>query len=81
MILQGSGMSNPNLHDHKNLPLVLIGGGGGQLRGGRHIVYKELTPMANLLLGLLDKSGVPADSFGDSSGRVDLDALSLTSDD
>jgi hypothetical protein len=80
MVLHGSGMCNGNLHDHKNLPLVLLGGGAGQLRGGRHIKYKELTPMANLLLGLLDKAGVPADSFGDSTDRVDLEPLALTSD-
>ena len=80
MVLHGSGMCNGNLHDHKNLPLVLLGGGSGQLRGGRHIKYTKLTPMANLLLGLLDKAGVPADSFGDSTGRVDLEPLSLTSD-
>ena len=80
MVLHGSGMSNGNLHDHKNLPLVLVGGGAGRLRGGRHIKFPELTPMANLLLGLLDKAGVPADRFGDSTGRVDLEPLSLTSD-
>jgi len=80
MVLHGSGMSNGNLHDHKNLPLALIGGGAGQLKGGRHIKFAELTPMANLLLGLLDKAGVPADSFGDSNGRVDLEPLSLMTD-
>lgn len=80
MVLHGSGMCNGNLHDHKNLPLVLLGGGAGRLRGGRHIKYAEMTPMANLLLGLLDKAGVPADSFGDSTDRVDLEPLSLTSD-
>ena len=80
MVLHGSGMSNGNLHDHKNLPLVLIGGGAGRLRGGRHVRFAELTPMANLLLGLLDKAGAPADRFGDSTGRVDLDPLSLASD-
>ena len=80
LVLHGSGMCNGNLHDHKNLPLVLLGGGAGKLRGGRHIKFPELTPMANLLLGLLDKAGVPADSFGDSDGRVDLEPLSLLSD-
>ena len=80
MVLHGSGMCNGNLHDHKNLPLVLLGGGAGKLRSGRHIKFPELTPMANLLLGLLDKAGVPADSFGDSDGRVDLEPLSLLSD-
>ena len=61
---------------------MLVGGGAGRLKGGRHIKFAELTPMANLLLGLLDKAGVPAESFGDSSGRVDLEhePLSLTSD-
>ena len=53
---------------------------GGRLRSGRHIKFRELTPMANLLLGLLDKAGVPADSFGDSTGRVDLEPLSLATD-
>ena len=80
MVLHGSGMCNGNLHDHKNLPLLLLGGGAGRLRGGRHIKFRELTPMANLLLGLLDKAGVPADSFGDSNGRVDLEPLSLATD-
>ncbi len=80
MVLHGSGMSNGNEHNHKNLPLVLLGGGAGRLRSGRHIKFPELTPMANLLLGLLDKAGVPADSFGDSDGRVDLEPLSLQSD-
>ena len=77
MVLHGSGMSNGNLHNHKNLPLVLVGGGAGQLKGGRHIKFAEPTPMANLLLGLLDKAGLPAETFGDSNGRVDLEPLSL----
>ena len=82
MVLHGSGMSNGNLHNHKNLPLVLVGGGAGRLMGGRHIKFAELTPMANLLLGLLDKAGVPAESFGDSTARIHLEhePLSLTSD-
>lgn len=75
MILFGSGMSNGNLHDQRNLPLVLAGGGAGRLQGGRHIRYTELTPMANLLLGLLDKAGIPLDKFGDSTGKIDLDAV------
>ena len=80
MVLHGSGMSNGNLHNHKNLPLVLVGGGAGRLKGGRHIKFAEMTPMANLLLGLLDKAGVPADTFGDSTDRVDLEPLSLLTD-
>jgi hypothetical protein len=77
MILYGSGLGNSNIHDHKNLPVVVAGGGAGQLKGGRHIKYAEQTPMANLLLGLLDKAGVHLDTFGDSTGRIELEPLSL----
>lgn len=77
MLLYGSGISNGNLHDHKNLPILVAGGGAGQLKGGRHIRYAEQTPMANLLVGLLDRAGVHVDRFGDSTGRIDLEPLSL----
>ena len=77
MLLCGSGISNGNLHDHKNLPILVAGGGGGRLAGGRHIRYREQTPMANLLLGLLDRAGVHLERFGDSTGRIDLEPLSL----
>ena len=77
MLLYGSGISNGNLHDHKNLPILVAGGGAGRLGGGRHISYREQTPMANLLLGLLDRTGVHLDRFGDSTGRIDLEPLSL----
>src|SRR6202521_3345425 len=71
MILLGSGMGNPDVHDHVNLPIVLVGGGAGKLKGGRHIKYAEPTPLANLHLSLLDKVGIHLDSFADSRGRVD----------
>ena len=77
MLLYGSGISNGNLHDHKNLPMLVAGGGAGKLEGGRHIRYAEQTPMANLLVGLLDRAGVQVDRFGDSTGRIDLEPLSL----
>ena len=77
LLLCGSGISNGNLHDHKNLPILVAGGGAGRLRGGRHIRYREQTPMANLLLGLLDRAGVHLERFGDSTGRIDLEPLSL----
>ncbi|MCY4598944.1 MAG: DUF1552 domain-containing protein [Acidobacteria bacterium] len=77
MLLYGSGISNGNLHDHKNLPILVAGGGAGRLKGGRHIKYAEQTPMANLLVGLLDRAGVHVDRFGDSTGRIDLEPLSL----
>ena len=78
MLLYGSGMGNGHHHSHMNLPLVVAGGFGGQLQGGRHIRYPEYVPMANLLLGLLDKAGVHLDQFGDSTGRIDLEPLSLS---
>ncbi len=69
--LYGSGMGNPNVHDHVNLPIIVAGGGGDRIRGGRHIRHDEPTPMANLHLSLLDSVGVRLDSFADSTGRID----------
>ncbi|PYS28187.1 MAG: hypothetical protein DMG11_13625 [Acidobacteria bacterium] len=70
MILLGSGMGNPDVHDHTNLPMVVAGGGAGRLKGGRHIKYEKPTPLANLHLTLLEKVGIHQESFGDSTGRV-----------
>jgi hypothetical protein len=71
LYLYGSGMGNPNVHDHVNLPIVVAGGAAGAVRGGRHIKFSEPTPMANLHLTLLDRVGVHLDSFADSTGRID----------
>jgi len=71
LYLYGSGMGNPNIHDHVNLPIIVAGGAAGNMRGGRHIKYKDATPLANLHLTLLDKVGVRLDSFADSDGKVD----------
>jgi hypothetical protein len=68
--LYGSGMGNPDVHDHVNLPILVAGGGAGKMKGGRHIRYAEPTPLANLHLTLLDKVGVRLDSFADSQGKV-----------
>lgn len=70
MILYGSSISDGNQHTHVDLPLTLIGGGSGKLKGGRHIRYPERTPMNNLLLTMLDKGGVRTEKFGDSTGTV-----------
>lgn len=70
LYLFGSGMGNPDVHDHANLP-ILVAGGGGKVKGGRHVKYKEPTPLANLHLTLLDKVGVRLDSFADSRGKVE----------
>ncbi len=66
-ILYGSGMSNADIHDHTNLPIIVA---GGKPSGGRHIVAKENTPLANLHLTLLDRVGVKIDSFADSKGKI-----------
>ena len=57
-ILYGSNMSNSNAHDHFPLPTLVVGGGSGRLKGGRHLKYPDRTPMTNLLVTLLDKTGV-----------------------
>jgi hypothetical protein len=71
LILYGSGMGDPNMHTHDNLPIIVAGGGAGKMRGGRHIRFAKPTPLANLHLTLLDKVGVRLDKFGDSNGKVD----------
>jgi hypothetical protein len=71
LYLYGSGMGNPNVHDHVNLPIVVAGGAAGKMRGGRHIRFEKPTPLANLHLTLLNKVGVRLDSFADSQGRID----------
>ncbi len=77
--LYGSGMGNPDVHDHVNLPILVAGGGAGNMKGGRHIRYAEPKPLANLHLTLLDKVGVKLDSFADSNGKMEelLQPLSL----
>ena len=71
LYLYGSGMGNPNVHDHVNLPIIVAGGGAGKLKGGRHIKYAKPTPLANVHLTLLDKVGVRLDSFADSQGKIE----------
>ena len=71
LFLYGASLSNPNLHAHYDLPLAVVGGGAGRLKGGRHLVYRAETPMTNLLLTLLDKAGVRAETLGDSTGRLE----------
>ena len=76
MIVYGAGLSDGNRHLHEDLPTLLIGKGGGDLRPGRRIIYRRETPMANFHLTLMDRMGVHVDQFGDASGR--LDPASLT---
>ncbi len=71
LYLYGSGMGNPNVHDHRNLPILVAGGAAGQVRGGRHLKFDQPTPLANLHVTLLNKVGVPIERFGDSNGSID----------
>jgi len=76
MILYGAGISNSQRHAGDNLPIMLVGGGTGALKGGRHIVYKEKPSMANLLVTIMDKMGFPVEKVGGSDGKLQLDTLS-----
>ncbi len=75
-ILYGSGISNSQRHAGENLPLMLVGGGAGTLKGGRHVVYKEKPSNANLLVTLMDKMGMPVEKVGGSNGKLNIDTLS-----
>jgi hypothetical protein len=75
-ILYGSGISNSTRHSGDNLPILVMGGGSGTLKGGRHLTYSDKPTMANLLVTLMDKMGVPVEKIGGSTGRLPLDTLS-----
>jgi hypothetical protein len=77
LILYGGGIGNGNLHEHTNLPLLMAGKLGGQVKPGRHVMYPDNTHMSNLLLSVLDKAGVPTDKLGDSTGPIQPDYLSV----
>jgi hypothetical protein len=72
LFLYGSGMGNPNVHDHQNLPVIVAGGAAGGVKGGRHLQFDEPTALANLHLTLLDRAGVKVEKFGDSNGMISL---------
>jgi hypothetical protein len=73
LILYGSGMGDGNLHRHSDLPCLTAGKLNGKFETGYHLDYKENTPMANLLVTVLDSVGVPIEKLGDSTGRLLLD--------
>ena len=75
-ILYGGGLSNSTRHSGDNLPLMVVGGGAGRLKGGRHLTYTDKPTMANLLVTLMDKLDVPIDHIGGSTGKLPLDTLS-----
>ena len=74
LILYGGGMGNGNLHRHSDLPCLLAGKLGGRFKTGRHLAYPKDTPMANLLVTILDKAGVPIEKLGDSTGPLEIDS-------
>jgi hypothetical protein len=75
MILYGAGISNSQRHSGDNLPLMLVGGASGRLKGGRHLKYTDKPMMANLLVTLMDKMDVPVDHVGGSTGKLAIDTL------
>ena len=75
LFLYGAGLSNPNTHAHVDLPLLVIGGPNHGIDGNRHLVIRRQVPMTNLLLTLLDKAGVRAETLGDSTGRMPVSGL------
>jgi len=72
LLVYGSPMGNPNVHNHKRCPLLLLGHAGGALKGNMHVVAADGTPMANAMLAALQHAGLQIESFGDSTGRLEL---------
>jgi len=75
-ILYGAGISNSNAHSPDNLPLMLVGGGAGRIKGGRHLTYTNKPSSANLLMTIMDKMDYPVDKVGGSNGKLPIDTLS-----
>ena len=71
MFVYGSGMSDGNLHFQLDLPTLLVGGGAGTSKGGRHVAYSNDTPVANLWARVFDKLEIPVEKFGDSTGKLE----------
>ena len=70
IILYGSNMSNSNRHNNDPLPAAVIGGGNGAIKGNQHLAYPQDTPLANLMLTLMVRAGLPNESHGDSTGEL-----------
>jgi hypothetical protein len=70
IFLYGSNMSNSNAHNQYPLPTAVLGGGCGKIRGGQHINFEQRTPLANVLLTVLQRAGVPIEKVGDSTGAI-----------
>jgi hypothetical protein len=72
MILYGAGIADSNRHTHDQLPILVVGGGNGSLKTGRHIDFKNDTPVSNLLLAMLDRVNVRPGRLGDSTGLLEI---------
>ena len=77
-IVYGSPMGNSNVHNHKRCPLLVAGHGGGALKGNLHIRCADGTPMANVMLTLMQRLGLEIDQFGDSTGTMDLNSVPVS---
>ena len=72
MMVYGSGLSDSDRHNHDDLPILLIGKGGGTIETGRHMKFAEETPLMNLYMALFERMGAPIKQFGDSTGVLKL---------
>jgi hypothetical protein len=72
VIIYGSPMGDSNLHNHKRVPMILLGHANGKLKGRSHVLAPDGTPTANMYLSLLHRLGINDDSFGDSTGELEL---------
>jgi len=72
MISYGSAIGDGDRHNHDDLPILLAGSGGGTIKPGRHVRYTKDTPLTNLFLAMMDRMGVQADQFGDSTGKLEI---------
>jgi hypothetical protein len=70
MIVYGSSLSDGDRHNHDDLPILLAGGGGGRVAGGRHLQFENPTPLMNLYLRMLHVAGIDAERLGDSTGPL-----------
>jgi hypothetical protein len=71
MIAFGSAIADPNRHNHHDLPMLLVGRGGGTIKSGRYVRYKADTPLNNLWLAMLERFGAKAAKLGDSTGVLE----------
>ncbi len=72
MIVYGAGLGDGDIHSQLNMPVAVLGGAAGKIKGGRHIRYPEGTPFSNLHVAMLNIAGIPTKTFGDSTGELDL---------